>query len=46
MERTYQLMIIGAGAGGIAAAKYAIQEGITSFVVLEKQAELGGVWNP
>jgi cation diffusion facilitator CzcD-associated flavoprotein CzcO len=37
-------VIVGAGASGIGAAIRLLRDGITSFVVLEKAASLGGTW--
>lgn len=40
----YEVAIIGAGPGGIAAAHYLRQKGITDFVILERGADFGGTW--
>lgn len=40
----HEVLIVGAGASGIGAAIRLLQAGITSFVVLEKAASLGGTW--
>mmetsp|Transcript_3330 Transcript_3330/g.8483 ORF Transcript_3330/g.8483 Transcript_3330/m.8483 type:complete len:539 (-) Transcript_3330:108-1724(-) len=42
---TKRVVIVGAGACGIAAAKTFIQYGYEDITVLERSHELGGVWN-
>jgi cation diffusion facilitator CzcD-associated flavoprotein CzcO len=43
-ERTLQVLIVGAGFGGIAAAIELRKHGITDIKILEKASELGGTW--
>lgn len=43
-RRDVEAVIVGAGAGGIAAAVTLKREGIDDFVLLEKGLELGGTW--
>jgi len=40
----YEVAIIGAGPGGIAAAKLLRDKGITDFVILERGHDFGGTW--
>lgn len=40
----YEVAIIGAGPGGIAAAKLLRDKGITDFVILERSHDFGGTW--
>lgn len=40
-----QVVIVGAGVCGIAAAKTFLQYGYRDLVILERSEELGGVWN-
>ena len=40
-----QVVIVGAGVCGIAAAKTFLQYGYKDVVILERSDELGGVWN-
>jgi cation diffusion facilitator CzcD-associated flavoprotein CzcO len=42
--RIHEVAIIGAGPGGITAAHLLRRNGIEDFVILEKQAGLGGTW--
>lgn len=42
MEKDHRIIIIGAGAAGIAAAKMLWQKGYTKTIILEKEAEIGG----
>lgn len=39
-----KICVIGAGPSGITAAKNLLQQGLTDFVVFEKNSELGGNW--
>ena len=43
-EPDYQVAIIGAGPGGIAAAHSLRQKGITDFVIIERADDFGGTW--
>ncbi len=43
-EPEYEVAIIGAGPGGIAAAHLLRKKGITSFVILERADDFGGTW--
>jgi cation diffusion facilitator CzcD-associated flavoprotein CzcO len=43
-EPVYQVAIIGAGPGGIAAAHLLRKKGITDFVILERADDFGGTW--
>lgn len=40
----FQVAIIGAGPGGIAAAHYLRRQGIDDFVILDRAADFGGTW--
>lgn len=40
----YEVAIIGAGPGGIAAAHLLREKGITDFVILERAGDFGGTW--
>lgn len=40
----FQVAIIGAGPGGIAAAYYLRRQGIDDFVILDRAADFGGTW--
>jgi cation diffusion facilitator CzcD-associated flavoprotein CzcO len=40
----YEVAIIGAGPGGIAAAKLLRDKGITDFIILERGPDFGGTW--
>lgn len=42
--RHFEVVIIGAGASGLAMARRLLKEGIESFIVLESASEVGGVW--
>jgi cation diffusion facilitator CzcD-associated flavoprotein CzcO len=44
IEADYEVAIIGAGPGGIAAAHMLRQRGITDFVIIERAADFGGTW--
>lgn len=43
-EPDYEVAIIGAGPGGIAAAKLLRDKGINDFIILERGADFGGTW--
>ncbi len=43
-EPTHEVAIIGAGPGGISAARLLRSKGITNFVILERAADFGGTW--
>ncbi len=43
-SRALEVLIVGAGFGGIAAAIELSRRGITNITILEKAAELGGTW--
>jgi len=43
-EPVYEVAIIGAGPGGIAAAHLLRKKGITDFVILERADDFGGTW--
>lgn len=43
-EPAYEVAIIGAGPGGIAAAHLLRTKGITNFVIVERAADFGGTW--
>ena len=43
-EPRHEVAIIGAGPGGIAAAKLLLDRGITDFVILERGHDFGGTW--
>ncbi len=43
-EPAYEVAIIGAGPGGIAAAHLLHKKGITDFVILERGDDFGGTW--
>lgn len=40
----YEVAIVGAGPGGIAAAKLLLDKGIDDFVILERGHDFGGTW--
>lgn len=45
MTAGYRVAIIGAGPGGLCMAKRLLDEGRDDFVVLEREAEVGGTWH-
>lgn len=44
-EKSPKVAVIGAGAAGLAVARIMQRAGLDKVVVLEKDAEIGGVWN-
>lgn len=44
MDNNYEVIIIGSGFGGIAAGIQLKKKGITNFLILERDAEMGGTW--
>ncbi|RPI12552.1 MAG: FAD-dependent oxidoreductase, partial [Lysobacterales bacterium] len=44
MKRDYDVVIVGAGFGGLCMAIKLIEEGCTDFVILEKGTDVGGTW--
>ena len=44
LKRSYKAIIVGTGFGGIGMAKHLKDAGMTDFIVLERQADVGGVW--
>jgi len=44
MEKQYEVIIIGSGFGGIAAGVRLQKKGINDFLILERDAEMGGTW--
>ena len=45
MRLDYRCAIIGAGPAGLAAAVKFVQEGMTDFILIEREAETGGILN-
>ena len=43
MELEYDLIIVGGGSAGLAAAKTAKENGISKILILEREKELGGI---
>ena len=41
----YELIVVGGGPAGLAAAKAAHQAGLSSILILERDKELGGILN-
>ena len=41
---TTQVVIVGSGFGGLAAAHYLKQAGVHDFIILERAGDVGGVW--
>src|SRR6516165_1301347 len=44
VDPVYEVAIIGAGPGGIAAAHLLRQKGITDLIILERGNDFGGTW--
>ena len=44
VDPVYEVAVIGAGPGGIAAAHLLRQKGITDFIILERDNDFGGTW--
>jgi len=44
MEKKYEVIIIGSGFGGIAAGAQLLRNGVSEFLLLERDAEMGGTW--
>ncbi|MEZ5003358.1 MAG: NAD(P)/FAD-dependent oxidoreductase [Chitinophagales bacterium] len=44
MNKHYEVIIIGSGFGGLAAGIQLKEKGITDFLLLERDAEMGGTW--
>jgi monoamine oxidase len=42
MEKTYSVVIIGAGIAGLSCAKYLIENNIDDFIILEASDQIGG----
>ena len=45
-DEVFKIVIVGAGVGGLATAKYALGSSIGPLVILEQKEDLGGLWNP
>ena len=45
-DEIVKVVIVGAGVGGLANAKYVLGNKIGSLVILEQKQDLGGLWNP
>jgi len=44
VSHTYDVLVIGAGFGGLCAGIKLSEAGVTDFVILEKAADVGGTW--
>ncbi|RJQ72201.1 NAD(P)/FAD-dependent oxidoreductase [Pseudonocardiaceae bacterium YIM PH 21723] len=44
MRRDFQVLVIGAGASGVATGYHLLRTGITDVVILEKGDDIGGCW--